>query len=347
MEKRLPKKRCLITNKPLFYYFAKRITRYFVNIFLAFTLSFFFFRSIPGNPIRTFLEILWRRYGIYSLEDRAVIEEYERIFGLKGDLLTQYFNYMKQLIFNWNLGPSYLNYPTPAQILIMRALPWTIGLLGLATVIAWIIGNLLGSIVGWKRGTKFDEILTPIALITSQIPYYIIALLLVLVFGYYLEWLPTRGAFDLGTKDLLDFIWSILLHGTLPALSIVVVSICGWFISMRALTVTVLGEDYILFAQAKGLKGRRIWSRYILRNTLLPQVTGLAMSLGFVVNGTYIVEYLFTYPGIGRLFVTALNLLDYNTLQGIVLVSIISVLTAMLLIDLLYPLIDPRIKSGA
>jgi len=326
---------------------VKRVIRYIISIFLTFTISFILFRSIPGNPIQRFLEMLWRRYGLYSLEDQSVIEEYKRIFGLEGDIFTQYINYMRELLLHWNLGPSYVNYPTPSQVLIMRALPWTIGLLGLATVIAWIIGNILGSIAGWKRGSKIDEILTPIALVTSQIPYYIIALLLILVFGYYLGWLPTRGAFNPADIDPLGFILSVILHGTLPALSIVIVSAAGWFISARALMVTVIGEDYILFARAKGLKDRLIWRKYALRNILLPQVTGLAMSLGFVVNGTYIVEYLFTYPGIGRLFVTALNLLDYNTVQGIVLISIISVLTAMLLVDLLYPFIDPRIRTGA
>jgi len=323
----------------------KRFARYIITVFLAFTISFFFFRSIPGNPIRRFLEVLRYRYGIYSTEDQVLIAEYERIFGLEGDLFTQYLNYMRELLLNWNMGPSYVNFPTPSQVLIMRALPWTIGLLALATIIAWALGNVLGSVAGWKRGSKIDEVLTPIALVTSQIPYYILALLLVLVFGYYLGVLPTRGAFDPRATNLMEFIWSVIVHGTLPALSIVIVAACGWTISMRSLLVSVLREDYILFARAKGLKDGYIWRKYALRNVLLPQVTGLAMSLGFVVNGTYIVEYLFTYPGIGRLFVTALNLLDYNTVQGIVLTSIVSVLTAMLLIDLIYPLVDPRIKA--
>jgi peptide/nickel transport system permease protein len=326
-------------------YMAKRMIRYLFSIYLTFTISFFLFRSIPGNPIRRFLETLWRQYGLRSIEDQLIIKEYERIFGLEGDIFNQYINYMRELILHCNMGPSFVNYPTPSQVLIMRALPWTIGLLGLATVIAWIFGNILGSIAGWRRGSKFDEIITPIALVTSQIPYYIVALLLILVIGYYLGWLPTRGAFSPSVTNLLEFIWSIIIHGMLPALSIVIVSIAGWFISMRALIITVLGEDYITFARTKGLKSTVIWKNYALRNALLPQVTGLAMSLGFVVNGTYIVEYLFTYPGIGRLFVTALNLADYNTVNGIVLISIISVLTAMLLIDLLIPFIDPRVKS--
>jgi len=336
-----------VARNPVLRYVLKRVTRYVVTLFVAFTLSFLFFRLIPGSPVRAFLQSMRRQYGVYSTERNEIIDEYNRVFGLEGDLFTQYINYMQQLLFHGNLGPSFLNFPTPSQVLIMRALPWTIGLLGLSTIIAWILGNILGSITGWKRGSKLDNIITPIALFVSQIPYYLLAIVLVLVFGYALALLPTKGAFDPAVTGLADYIRSLIIHGTLPALSIVLVGVSGWIISMRSLMVTVLGEDYILYAYAKGLRERKIWSRYALRSVLLPQVTGLGMSLGFIVNGTFLVEYLFTYPGIGRLFVTALAYLDFNTIQGVVLMSIISVLTATLLIDLLYPLVDPRIKSGA
>jgi len=182
----------------------------------------------------------------------------------------------------------------------------------------------------------------------SQIPYYLVALLLVMVLAYLLGVFPTRWAFSptITPTLSLEFIVDVLYHATLPALSLILVSAFGLLISTRALTITILGEDYILFAQAKGLKKIKILNRYVLRNVLLPQVTGLAMALGFIVNGFYLIEWIFSYPGIGTLLVQAIPALDYNTIQGIILISIFTVLTANLIIDIIYPLIDPRIRTG-
>ena len=214
--------------------------------------------------------------------------------------------------------------------------------------IAWVLGIILGGIVGWRRDFPGAQVITTLAIALAQVPQYFVALLLIFVFAYALVWLPSRGAYPASITPAfsLDFMRGVVRHAILPAFSIVLVSVSGWLISTRSLMISILGEDYLLFAQAKGLKPGYIFTRYGLRNALLPQLTGLAISLGFIMNGSFLVEYIFTYPGIGTLFVNAIGILDYNTVQGIVLISIVAVLTANLLLDLLLPLVDPRIRVG-
>ena len=328
-------------------YIAKRVVIYLVTLFVAFSV-FFFMHSIPGNPLSRYVRMIEFTYS-YRIElTQEIVDAYKERFGLEGDLLTQYFSYMRQVFLKFDFGPSFLAFPTPARDLIWRRLPWSLGFLGLATLMAWVIGIVAGTLVGWKRGTKLDSALFSFALCMSQIPYYLVALLLVLVFAYVLGTFPPRWAFSpTVTPGLsLEFIASVLKHATLPALSLILVQVPTWMISTRALTISILGEDYLQYAQAKGLKKVRLLNKYVLRNILLPQLTGLAMSLGFVVNGFFLIEWIFSYPGIGTLLVQAIPVLDYNTIQGIALISIFTVLSANFIIDVLYPLVDPRIRTG-
>jgi peptide/nickel transport system permease protein len=230
----------------------------------------------------------------------------------------------------------------------MRALPWTIGLLGLSVLISWVFGIILGGIVGWVRASPLSNALTTFAIAFSQVPQYIVALMLLFLFAFTLSWLPTRNAYPANLTPAFtpEFIVGVVKHGLLPAMGIVLVSVSGWMLSTRSLVVSILGEDYLLYAQAKGLPRRNIFFHYVLRNALLPQLTALAISLGFIVNGALLVETLFNYPGLGSLLVTAVGILDFNTIQGIVLISIFSVLTANLILDLALPLIDPRVRTG-
>jgi len=329
-------------------YILKRVAIYVITMLVAFSIVFFFLRLIPGDPVSRFVRDIELRYSYRVVNAQEIIDVYKEKFGLKGDLWTQYTSYIRRVFFEFDFGPSFLNFPNPAQDLIMRRLPWSIWFLGLATLMAWVIGIVAGTLVGWKRGTKLDSVLFPIALCMSQIPMYLVALLLVLVFAYLLGAFPSRWAFSPTiTPGLnLEFIASVLQHASLPALSLVLVQLFTWLISTRALTITILGEDYLIFAQAKGLKRMKLLNRYVLRNVLLPQVTGLAMSLGFVVNGFFLIEWIFSYPGIGTLLVQAIPVLDYNTIQGITLISIFTVLSANLIIDVLLPLVDPRIRTG-
>ncbi|MEM3427785.1 MAG: ABC transporter permease [Thermoproteota archaeon] len=325
----------------------KRIGWYVLTLWGATTVAFLTFRLVPGNPIRAYVaQLMFQgQYVMDPNEVKNLVNEYKKVFGLEGDLLTQYVSYFREVFLHGNLGVSFIDFPTPAQVVILRALPWTIVLLSETTIFAWLLGNLLGVIIGWKRGTKLDTAVTSFALVLSQIPYYIMAVVLILAFVYITGTLPPLGAYSAVTPELsLTFILDVARHALFPSLSLIIVGFCGWLISMRAMSISVLGEDYIMFAQAKGLKEGRIIRRYLLRNALLPQVTGLAIALGSIVNGAYLVEYIFNYPGMGRLFITALSMLDYNTIQGCVMLTIFTVLTAILILDMIYPLIDPRIR---
>lgn len=335
-------------SHPLLTYLARRLLTYFLTIFGSFTVAFMFFRMIPGNPLGALVNTMRQQYS-YSIPDAdKMIAEYEQILGLNGNWLEQYARYLGNVVLRFDLGPSLIAFPTHAQVLIFQALPWTIGLLGISVILAWIIGLVLGGLVGWRRDFPGSEMITTLAIGFSQIPQYFVALLLIFLFAYTLLWFPARGAYPATMVPSLSlpFLMGLLRHSFLPALSIVVVSVSGWLISTRSLMISILGEDYLLFADAKGLRPGYIFSRYALRNALLPQLTGLAISLGFVMNGAFLVEYIFTYPGIGTLFINAIGILDYNTVQGIVLISIVAVLTANLLLDLLLPLVDPRIRLG-
>jgi len=335
-------------NKRVVRYVVIKILVYLITLFVAFSIVFFFLRLIPGDPVSRFIRLIEQRYSIQLAQvTQEIINEYKRKFGLEGDIATQYVSYLNRVFLEFDLGPSFLNFPNPVQDLIAWRLPWSIGLLGAATLISWAIGILAGTLVGWKRGSKIDSIMFTISLCMSQVPFYLLALFLVMFLAYIFTIFPPRWAFSPTVTPGLNlaFISSVIYHATLPSLSLILISSFGWLISTRAITITILGEDYLLFAQAKGLRKIRILSRYLLRNTLLPQTTGLAMSLGFIVNGFYLVEWIFSYPGVGTLLVQAINALDYNTVQGVILISIFTVLTANLIIDLIYPLIDPRVRG--
>ena len=329
-------------------YVVRRLAIYFITIFGSFTIAFAFFHLIPGNPIGALLASLQQRSAYLPKASQEMIDYYKQQFGLEGTLPEQYVRYVSNVIFRFDFGPSLVAFPTPSQELIMRALPWTIGLLGLSVIISWVLGIILGGIIGWLRASPLSSALTTFAVAFSQIPQYIVALMLLFLFAFTLAWLPTRNAYpaNLTPAFTLEFILGVIKHGLLPALAIVFVSVSGWMLSTRSLVVSILGEDYLLYAQAKGLPRRNIFFQYVLRNAMLPQITALAISLGFIVNGALLVETLFNYPGLGSLLVTAVGILDFNTIQGIILMSIFAVLTANLILDLALPFIDPRIRTG-
>ncbi len=329
-------------------FFLRRLAIYLLTIFGSFTVAFLFFHMIPGNPIGALLASLQQTYGGNNTASAEMINAYKATFGLDLPLPQQYIRYITNVIFHLDLGPSLVAFPTHSQDLIARALPWTIGLLGMSVIISWTFGLILGGLLGWRRNLPGSQFLTTAAIGFAQIPQYIVAIILVFLFAYFLNWLPSRDAYPANVTPglTLEFIAGVVRHGILPAFSIVIVAISGWILSTRSLVVTILGEDYLLYAQAKGLPRRNIFLHYALRNALLPQLTGLAISLGFIVNGALLVETLFNYPGLGTLLVKAVGILDYNTIQGIVLISIISVLTANFILDLALPLVDPRIRIG-
>ncbi len=334
------------TTHPFIAYIIRRVALYLLTLWGAISVTFVFFRLIPGDPVEAYVTSLQQQYVYNAAASLEVIQHYRALFGLNGTLWDQYVSFMYRTFVTHDLGPALLNFPTPAQVIIARALPWTIGLLGLSAIMSFILGLLLGALVGWSRGTRGSEWATNFALAFSHIPYYLVALMLIFLFAFRLAWFPSSAAYDPAVP--VGFTWpfavTVVQHGFLPAISIVIIGVCNWMISTRMLMVTTLGEDYLTFADAKGLSPRHILTQYALRNCYLPQVVGFGIGLGFIFNGNVLVEQLFKYPGVGNLLVQAIGILDYATIQGIVSLAIFAVLTANLVIDLLLPFLDPRVK---
>lgn len=331
-----------MSRRRVVYYILRRLVYYFSIVLVASSVFFFILRLIPGDPVTRYVRYMLSTYRTQVEYGEAIVERYKVMFGLDKDLPTQYLSWIKEVFLHMNFGPSIVNFPTTSQELVARALPWSIGLLAMTTILSWLIGMFLGILSGWLRGKMLDNIIMAYSLLVSRIPYYILALILVVFLGYGLGWFPVGGI--LVTPGLtLEYLTEVVRYSLLPAFSLILVGSCYWAISSRALTVVVLGEDYLRFAEAKGLSRTRLLFRYVLRNTLLPQATGLAMSLGGVVGGMYLVEWIFMYPGMGRLFIQAVNFLDYNTIQCVTFISILSVIIANFLMEIIYPLIDPRV----
>jgi peptide/nickel transport system permease protein len=342
-----PKKRGFLG--PVASYYARRIGIFLLTLWGAISASFFFFRLIPGDPIQAFMTKM-ETQGQYSAagQTEEIAAHYRTVFGLDGNLFEQYIRYMERVFLHFDFGPSLLSYPLPATDLIMRALPWTLGLVGCATILSWILGVTLGTLVGWKRSSPIAKWATNLSLGISHIHAYFIALLFVYLFAYWNPIFPVSGAYNsmLTPGWNLEFIWSVIKHGTLPVMATALVGATGWLITTRALVVTILGEDYLTYAAAKGLSPRRILFRYVMRNAWLPQVAALGITLGNVVGGNVLIENLFRYPGLGSLLVNAIGIQDINTAQAVVTLLIVFVLTANLIIDLCLPLVDPRVKRG-
>jgi peptide/nickel transport system permease protein len=326
-------------------YVLKRIGFFLLIVWLAATLNFFIPRLSGQNPIRERLleQALVGGYVHAGMND--MVAEFEQRFGLDQPLWVQYFRYLGDVVrldFNYSIA----NYPRTVVEIMVEALPWTIGLLGLTTVFSFALGSLLGAFMGWPRSPTFLKFILPPLLALHAIPYYLLGLVLMYFLTFRFQWLPNIGGYTAGTIPdtmSLSFWGDVLSHAVLPALSIILAAIGGWALAMRAMVVTVQGEDFITFADAKGLKGSTIFMRYAIRNTMLPQVTALALALGHVVSGAVLVEVVFGYPGIGTVLFTAIRQSDWFLIQGMVFALIVTLGLATLILDLIYPLLDPRI----
>jgi peptide/nickel transport system permease protein len=274
----------------------------------------------------------------------------EIAFGVDthASLWSQYVGYLHNTV-TGNFGTSLTYFPLSVGGQIAQALPWTLGLIGVATVLAFLAGTLVGTVSGWRRGGKVDSIVPPVFVVTSALPYFWVGMILILVFSVWTNGgLPNDGAYDLElTPSLsLPFIGSVLEHAILPAGTILLTSIGGWILTMRNNMVTVVAEDYVRMGRAKGLSDRRIMYHYAARNALLPNLAGFAMSLGFVVAGAILVEYVFNYPGLGYMLLNAVNNLDYPLMQALFLMITVAVLVAVLICDFLTLWLDPRARSA-
>jgi peptide/nickel transport system permease protein len=316
-------------------------------IWAASTITFFIPRISPRNPIRERFAELARSGGFSPGDMEKIIGAYSEKFGLDKPLWQQYIDYMSGIA-RFDLGVSLNKYPRTVWQLIMESLPWTIGLLFTATVLSFVLGNLLGAVAAWPRAPAWLRgFATPFVLLQGMPPVLLGVLLLFFV-GFRLKLLPLGSAYSIGTQPnwSLDFALDMLKHQILPALALILGSIGGWVLSMRGMGVTIQGEDYVNFAEHKGLGGRAIFRDYYLRNALLPQVTGFALALGSLITSGLIVEQLFGLPGVGSVLNDAIRSNDFLVIYGIVLFIVIAVAVLMVIVELLYPLLDPRIRHA-
>ena len=321
----------------------RRVIFYLVALWASVTLNFVLPRLAPGNPAEI---LLGRLRGKASPQ---ALHALEVAFGVnnKDPFFVQYVQYLGNLL-HGNLGLSVTYYPTPVIDVIRQDLPWTLMLVGIATVISFILGTLLGVIIAWRRGGITDAFSQPFFTFFSAIPYFWFALVLLYVFAYLLGWFPVSGGYDaVNTTPGLnpDFIGSAVYYGILPALTIVVASIAGWMLTMRNTMITTLSEDYVAMAEAKGLTQWRIMMVYAARNAILPNITNFALTLGFVVSGSLLTEIVFSYPGIGFGLLQAVDNHDYPLMQGMFLIIALAVLAANFLADLVYAFLDPRVRT--
>jgi peptide/nickel transport system permease protein len=326
-------------------YVARRVGVFLLIIIVAVTINFIMPRIRSTNPIEQRLYTMAGQGGVYVNQIQEMVKIYNQKFGLDQPLYVQYLNYWDDLL-HLDLGQSLAYYPQTALEMILRAAPWTIGMLIMATILAFVLGTVLGALMAWPRTSRIALGLSPLFMTLSAIPYYLLGMLFIyaLAMGWHL--LPVGGAFSAGAD--LHWDWTTVLdigrHAILPAASIVLSGIGSWALGMRAMMTTTLGEDYLRMAEASGLRPGTIFTKYALRNALLPQVTSLAISLSLVMSGAVLVEVIFGYPGVGNLLFTAIANNDYFLIQGITLFIILSIGVVMLALDLVYPLIDPRIR---
>jgi len=320
----------------------RRLWFYLLAAWASLTLNFLIPRLMPGNPAAA---LVARSQG--QLDPEA-IEALRKAFGFTDEPLgMQYLTYLSQVL-QGNLGISVTHFPAPVTEVIATGLVWTLFLAGVAAIIAFGVGTVLGIVAAFTRGSRLDKALPPVLIFLGAFPYFWLAMLLLYVFGLTLGWLPLRHAYDDGLSPELswEFIGSVIEHAVLPAAAIVMATTGGWLLSMRNAMIGVLAEDYITMARAKGLPERQVMFRYAARNALLPNVTGFGMALGFVLSGSLLTEIVFSYPGQGYLLIQAVRGNDYPLIQGLFLTITLAVLGANWLVDLVYVWLDPRTRVG-
>jgi len=323
-------------------FIVRRLVFYVVAAWVAITVNFFIPRAMPGNAV----EIMMSKFP--SLQPSAY-KALQAEFGVGkgGSLFHQYTTYLTN-IFQGNFGKDISQYPATVSAVLKETLPWTLILVGTATVIAFTLGTGLGILAAWRRGGWLDRVL-PALTFLQAIPYFFLALLLVDLFALQLHWFPVQQGYSQGLIPgwHWGFIWSAAYHSVLPALTIVLTSTAGWMLQMRNVMITTIGEDYVLAAQAKGLSSRRVVMTYAARNAILPNLSGFALALGYVVSGALLMEIVFSYPGIGLTLFNAVTSDDYPLMQAIFLIIALVILVANLLADVIYIAVDPRTRTRA
>jgi peptide/nickel transport system permease protein len=326
-------------------YIARRFGVFLLIVWLAATLNFFLPRLSGQDPVRAKLLQQAALGGYVQSGIEEMTREYERRFGLDKPLWRQYLTYLRN-VSRFDFNYSIANYPRTVGELIADAAPWTIGLLGTTTLLSFAIGTLLGALLAWPRAPPWMQWLMPPLWALHAIPFFLLGLILTYLLAFQLPLLPIFGGYSVGAVPTFSwrFVWDLLQHALLPALSIILVSTGGWALGMRGMMVTTMGEDFVLFAEAKGLKASTVFLHYCVRNAVLPQVTALALALGQILSGAVLVEVIFGYPGIGTLLYQAIRESDHFVIQGIVFTVIVALGLTTFVLDVIYPWLDPRIS---
>ncbi|MYF89655.1 MAG: ABC transporter permease [Boseongicola sp. SB0676_bin_33] len=325
-------------------YVLNRVVTLLLTVWIAATLIWIIPRLSPVDPADIMLGRMAAGAGAVENADQILARRKEN-FGLNDPLVIQYVKYIGNVA-TFDFGLSTATFPTQVSTLIARALPWTVGLMLLSVVITFFIGNALGALMAWDRSPKLVRVAIPAAMVFTSIPPILSGLLLMWILAAKLRWFPLTGAYGLTVEPgwTWGFVQSVIHHGFLPALSIVIVTFGFWALGMRGLMITVQGEDYVTLAKAKGLRPRYILYRYMIRNAILPQITAFALKIGLLVAGQVLVERIFAYNGMGKLLYDAILDQDFPVIQGVSFVIILMTAVSVFLVDLVYPFVDPRIR---
>ena len=325
-------------------YFSGKLVWFLITLVAAFLLNFILPRMMPGDPVA----IITQRtvQGMTSQSGvQKVYEYYAEVFGTNEPIFTQFIIYIRN-VFQGNFGLSFSQYPRPVADIIRSSIWWTLALQFPAIIVGWLIGNTLGALAAYlKKG--FDKVLMPASIFVSNLPAFGMAVILLVIFGVQLGWFPTSGGYgyDMIPNLSWDFVWSVIVHYQLPFWSIVIIAIGGQAIGMRSMAIYELNADYVKYSRFLGIKDRKTIT-YVFRNAMLPQVAGLALSIGTMVGGALVAEVIFSYPGLGSTILTAVMGQDYPLISAVTLIITLMVLGATFIIEILYGIIDPRIKTA-
>ena len=325
-------------------YYLNKVLWLLVTAVFAFVLNFALPRLMPGDPIAAIVARLAQGMS-NSTGMKEVYEQYAELFGTNKPIIQQFFMYVNN-VFHGNFGASFSQFPRPVLDILKASIWWTIALQFPAIIIGWLIGNTLGALAAYLR-KGFDKVLMPVSIFVSNLPAFGMAIILLVIFAVKLKWFPTSGGygFDLIPEFSWKFIWSVIVHYQLPFWSIVLIAIGGQAIGMRSMSIYELNADYVKYSRFLGIKDRKIIG-YVFRNAMLPQITGLALSIGTMVGGALVAEIIFSYPGLGTTLLTAVMGQDYPLISAVTLLITVMVLVANFIIEIIYGLIDPRIKAA-
>jgi len=325
-------------------YFLNKLLWFLVTFVFAFILNFTLPRLMPGDPVRAIVSRLAQ--GLSDATGvQAIYEQYTELFGTNKPIIEQFFIYVRNVV-RGDFGFSFSMYPRTVADVLKSAIWWTLALQFPAIIVGWLIGNTLGALAAYLKG-GFDKVLMPVSIFISNFPVFGMAVIMLVIFGVVLEWFPTSGGygFDMIPNSSWAFIWSVIVHYQLPFWSIVLIAIGGQAIGMRSMSIYELNADYVKYARFMGIKDRKIVG-YVFRNAVLPQITGLALAIGTMVGGALFAEIIFSYPGLGYTLYNGVMGGDYPLISAVTLIITVMVLSANFIIEILYGIIDPRIKAA-